>query len=135
MNKDSCHHINLNYNMSLESMLFFYLYIDRIQVIEEYIFVKTINLRKELILTFQRFTQLLLYIILFVHISGCIWIWIGATNDDGWIKVKGYLLEKDGTTIYIASIYYIVTTLATVGYGDFTGSENNEMIFSIVLEL
>ena len=92
-------------------------------------------MRKEYIITIQRFTQLLLYILFFVHISGWIWINIGKRNDNGWISAKSYLLENDEVTIYVAAIYYIVTTLATVGYGDFIGAENDEMIFSIVLEL
>jgi hypothetical protein len=33
------------------------------------------------------------------------------------------------TAVYIRAIYFIITTLTTVGYGDFKGFTNNEYLF------
>ena len=38
------------------------------------------------------------------------------------------------TELYIFSLYWIFEVLTTVGYGDFSGSSNAEMLFSIFLE-
>lgn len=37
--------------------------------------------------------------------------------------------------MYIFSIYFILQTLTTVGYGDHTGSTTNEYIFCMILEV
>ena len=38
------------------------------------------------------------------------------------------------TEIYIFSLYWIFTVVTTVGYGDFSGQNNKEMLYSIFLE-
>lgn len=35
---------------------------------------------------------------------------------------------------YVASLYWVYTTLTTLGYGDFYGRTTKEMIFSIFVE-
>lgn len=37
--------------------------------------------------------------------------------------------SSDITAVYIRAIYFIITTLTTVGYGDFKGFTNNEYLF------
>jgi hypothetical protein len=36
--------------------------------------------------------------------------------------------------VYIRAVYFIITSLATVGYGDFKGSTTNEYMFQMALE-
>jgi hypothetical protein len=43
--------------------------------------------------------------------------------------------ENDFASMYIFSIYFILQTLTTVGYGDHTGSTTNEYIFCMILEV
>lgn len=70
------------------------------------------------------FGFLLLGFFLFTHWFSCIWIWIhgiepGLSNTDN----------------YIQSLYWVVTTLTSVGYGDIVPHGNPEMLFTILLQI
>lgn len=111
-------------------------YIDKLGQMEEIILIRLINLRKEFILTIQRATRLMIYLAYSVHWFACFWIWIGQQNSEqGWIDQNKDLVGSTNVDIYIASMYSIVTTFSTVGYGDILGSSNSEYIFQSVLEL
>ena len=73
------------------------------------------------------------------HIVGCLWVFIAklSSSDDEnapatWISELGDMPE---TTLYLTSLYFVVTTITTVGYGDILPTKINsaELIFSIVL--
>lgn len=51
-----------------------------------------------------------------------------------WVYNIG-LDDHDSTSIYIIALYYILQTITTVGYGDYTGSTRNEYLFAMVLEV
>ena len=78
-------------------------------------------------------------VMLFAHFSACFLIFLGL-QEDGFMTE---LIENDTdgvwsgygpSEIYIFSIYWILTVVTTVGYGDFTGQNNKEMLYSILLE-
>ena len=59
----------------------------------------------------------------------CAWIFVGEKEEWGsWLTNPGfgsvYTAKQNGdySTIYITSLYWVVTTLTTVGYGDYFGS-------------
>ena len=71
------------------------------------------------------------------HILTCIWVitatFAGDEEDDvSWID--GF---DEGNTgeIYITSLYYTVTTMTTVGYGDINGANTVERAVSIMIML
>lgn len=49
----------------------------------------------------------------------------------GWISLGGIGLEIDRTTVYVKAIYWVITTMTTVGYGDITPSSNIQLVYAI----
>ena len=72
--------------------------------------------------------------ILFLHISACIHIIIGRNSYPNWI-IENNLSEANFSVIYISSIYFLIATITSVGYGDITGKGLNEYIFQVFLLL
>jgi len=74
----------------------------------------------------------------------CIWIYIGLSDTHGW--VQKFLTNNPNTdgsipvaysyfySIYTNAFYFILTTITTVGYGDITGSTDNEYIYTMIVE-
>mmetsp|Transcript_27671 Transcript_27671/g.20788 ORF Transcript_27671/g.20788 Transcript_27671/m.20788 type:complete len:194 (+) Transcript_27671:1001-1582(+) len=78
---------------------------------------------------------MIVYLTLIVHILACIWVYIGIVEPLSWLHAeeRKYLMS-DQLDVYVNSVYFIITTLTTVGYGDITGSSNNEYLFQMVVE-
>jgi hypothetical protein len=74
----------------------------------------------------------LLLVIFGLHILSCIHIFIGKFTYPGWIFANEF---KDDSifNLYMISIYYLITTMTTVGYGDISSDSFVEIIFRIIL--
>jgi len=78
--------------------------------------------------------KFLFSVLLCVHIAGCFWYFAAKVYDFGvntWVTRYGYA-DEDNMTQYILSIYWAVTTVTTVGYGDIAGKTELEMVLCVV---
>lgn len=72
---------------------------------------------------------------LLFHVLACIWFYsskVASSWEDTWI-VRGHLGDAHVLEQYIASLYFVVTTLATVGTGDITAVTVPERICALGL--
>ena len=72
-------------------------------------------------------------IILALHLMGCSWYMVAAVQEfspDTWV-VTAELVDANPADQYIAAVYWAVSTLATVGYGDIVPGTPAERIVCI----
>ncbi len=78
-----------------------------------------------------------IYLLIFtviIHNVSCIYIFMGKVNYPNWI-VHLNLNNNEFIKIYICAMYYIISTLTTVGYGDISTYTCGERIFGGILLL
>jgi len=96
------------------------------------------DIKKQTIKKIEFFCSLLIFLFLIIHIISCIWLKIGHLVEGSWILAdgdnKGLGDDATPSTKYITSFYWVVTTLTTVGYGDFKGFTTEEYIFTMLVE-
>ena len=86
--------------------------------------------------------RLIVQICFITHLFGCLWILIGLISfnehDDGWIKynVEESQIQRDEFfSLYISSVYWVITTISSVGFGDICGHTMHENLFQIFVEM
>ena len=82
---------------------------------------------KQLKIRYATFLSLSFFVFWFSHASH----WISC----GWLAIRGVNLEHGTMTNYISSLYWCITTLTTVGYGDITPSSNIQKLYTIFVEV
>ena len=78
----------------------------------------------------------MLYFIIFLHLITCILVFIiqFADEEDPTLNWGyGIIKEDDDWNNYVTASYLVVTTVATVGYGDIHATNTLERIFLIIL--
>ena len=76
-------------------------------------------------------------IILFLFLSllnivTCLFIFLGRNTYPSWIIKLNYQ-DENYLNVYLTSLYFIIVTITTVGYGDITGNTIPEILFQIIL--
>lgn len=82
---------------------------------------------------------LMLQIFFIAHIFACFWHYITLEQSAGnfpetWVTKFGYEHSGKGT-LYVASLYYIIVTMLTVGYGDIYATNQLERFYAILTML
>jgi hypothetical protein len=81
------------------------------------------------------FSISLIYIL---HYMACIFVYIGSLSEQGWHQKNqnGNLASiETKTDIYIASLYLLMETFTTIGYGDINPKTTTEVIFLMIGEV
>jgi CRP-like cAMP-binding protein len=84
-------------------------------------------------LSAMKFITSMLSIVMSVHIVSCFWYFLSkiqGNQPNTWVYELGYQ-DYDNFSLYIISLYWAITTLTTVGYGDIHAFNNLEKLFSI----
>ena len=84
----------------------------------------------------ERMMFFLLFLVFCFHIAACAWIVVAKdleTSRDSWLNSE-YGTYSD-PKLYCLAIYFIVTTMTTVGFGDMSASTSTERIYCIILML
>lgn len=72
-------------------------------------------------------------ILLSLHVISCLWFFMARFYDfspDTWIVRKG-LQDSDMFDAYLYSLYWALTTLSTIGYGDITPRTTGEVLLAM----
>ena len=81
----------------------------------------------------ERLMVFAIALLIILHIFACIFVCLGK-DPASWIPAKSSMLSgtNDGT-LYLAAIYWAMTTFATVGYGDISGVTTEDFIFTMIV--
>ncbi|EGR26968.1 hypothetical protein IMG5_203670 [Ichthyophthirius multifiliis] len=86
---------------------------------------------------FVRIFSLFFQLTILIHVISCVWYYQAKLLDfceQTWVY-RNQMISETNKTLYITSIYYVITTITTVGYGDITSFSQPEIIISIILML
>lgn len=74
------------------------------------------------------------YILFFgIHVIACAWIGLNFRHPNAWFVRAGY--EKTSAfDIYVTSMYYTITTVTTIGYGDYSAFTTPEKAQMIIIQ-
>lgn len=81
----------------------------------------------------MRMCESVITITLCLHIATCMWYFtakLESFQPDTWVTREGYV-DSDSGTLYLTSLYWAITTLCTVGYGDISARTNLEKFLAI----
>ena len=71
--------------------------------------------------------------IMITHFCSCIWNFINEESDT--IEYSEFKVGKSNEVLYLSSLYFVLSTFTSVGYGDFHPHSNLEFVFSIIIQI
>ena len=74
-------------------------------------------------------------VVLMIHIVGCFWYYLAKLEDfsySTWV-FRHSMIGKSNGELYLASIYWVIQTLTTVGFGDILAVTVTERVFALLV--
>lgn len=70
-------------------------------------------------------------LLLLAHLTACLWCLVAAYGEKqvSWVTAAG-LEDHSASELYLFSLYWSITVLATIGYGDIAATTNVEMVLA-----
>lgn len=72
-----------------------------------------------------------------IHIISCLWVFFAGFSDNfegTWMDDDEVRSMTEGE-VYLMSMYFAVTTITTVGYGDISANNTIERVFCVIIEM
>ncbi|MBI3394424.1 MAG: ion transporter, partial [Spirochaetia bacterium] len=87
-----------------------------------------------------RMVFLVFWVLMIAHFNACAWIALGGGNIASLEKGMGNITAEDmalipGGRLYLRALYWSITTIATIGYGDITPQTSAQTAYAILIEL
>ena len=129
------------YNLRYFRFLQFFKANDQLRLFYEYILL-CITSNITVVKSLARIAKFTVFLAIISNFLASYWYTLGLKTgvNVGWntdYEVSGWisnLANPDSVNIYIASLYWIFTTLTTVGYGEIVGFTNEEMGYTLLIE-
>ena len=86
---------------------------------------------------FERLIFFILMSFMICHIVACMWVFATTFADEGkptWIR-SADMEDEETSAKYLIALYFTITTITTVGYGDMSATNPIEQMFCIVIML
>ena len=71
-------------------------------------------------------------IVCFLNLATCLFMFLGEISYPSWI-IKLNIQDQSYMYIYLSSVYFVIVTITTVGYGDITGGTLPEILYQLLL--
>ncbi|OMJ95209.1 hypothetical protein SteCoe_1414 [Stentor coeruleus] len=97
-------------------------------------FMRKIEEKLDIKTSAMRLFQGFMTAVVLLHLMACLWFYSARFQDfeiNTWVVKYGYI-DLDIGSLYLRSLYFIITTLATVGYGDIAANNDLERVLVIV---